>query len=124
MSRGSAQSAVASRYQRAKTPFPLYHVRLAGATDDELRSISSEMGIGLSVDEMKRVAKYFAEKKRDPTDAELEMLGQAWSEHCCYKSSKPVLKKNIYGISEDKIYARGDAGVLEFDENHFFVAKI
>lgn len=124
MSRGSAQSAVATRYVRAKTPFSLFHVRLAGASDDDLKTISSEMGIGLTVDEMKRVADYFAEKKRDPTDAELEMLGQAWSEHCCYKSSKPVLKKNIYGIAEEKIHARGDAGILEFDENHFFVAKI
>jgi hypothetical protein len=44
VSRGSAQSAVASRYVRAPTDFPLFYVRLAGAKDDELAAISNEMG--------------------------------------------------------------------------------
>jgi len=123
LSRGQ-QSAVASRYVREATEFPLYRVRLAHATDEELKAISQDMGIGLNVDEMKRVRDYFAKKGRDPTDAELEMLGQAWSEHCCYKSSKPILKRNVYGIAEDKIAFRGDAGGLEFDKDHYFVAKI
>jgi phosphoribosylformylglycinamidine synthase subunit PurL len=124
VSRGATASAVSTRYVRSDAPFPLYTIRLQGASDAELGQISAEMSIGLSVDEMKRARDYFAQKKRDPTDVELEALGQAWSEHCCYKSSKPVLKKNIYGIAEEKIFARGDAGVVEFDQDHFFVAKI
>jgi phosphoribosylformylglycinamidine synthase subunit PurL len=124
VSRGATQSAVTGRYVRAKTPFPLFHVRLSDASDAELLQISAEMSIGLKLDEMQRVRDYFAKKKREPTDAELEAIGQAWSEHCCYKSSKPVLKKNIYGIAEHKIHARGDAGTLEFDQDHFFLAKI
>jgi phosphoribosylformylglycinamidine synthase subunit PurL len=124
VSRGAAASAVASRYVRSDAAFPLYTVRIADAADDELQAISNEMAIGLSVEEMRRVRDYFAQKGRDPTDVELEALGQAWSEHCCYKSSKPILRRNIYGIAEDKVFARGDAGVVEFDEDHFFVAKI
>ncbi len=124
MSRGGSASLVASRYVRTDIPGPVFEIRLQGATDAELTTISGEMSIGLNLDEMKRVRDYFATKGRNPTDVELEAIGQAWSEHCCYKSSKPVLKKNIYGIAEDKIFARGDAGILEFDEDHFFVAKI
>jgi len=124
VSRGATASAVSTRYVRSDAEFPLFTIRLQGASDEELEQISAEMSIGLSVDEMKRVRDYFAKKGRDPTDVELEAMGQAWSEHCCYKSSKPVLKKNIYGIAEEKIFARGDAGVVEFDKDHFFVAKI
>lgn len=95
MSVGAAASAVSGRYERAPTPFPLHRIRLEGATDEELKAISREMRIGLSLEEMQRARAYFAAKGRPPTDVELEALGQAWSEHCCYKSSKPVLKKNI-----------------------------
>jgi phosphoribosylformylglycinamidine synthase len=73
---------------------------------------------------MKRVKEYFQNKKRLPTDVELQALGQAWSEHCCYKSSKVPLKKYIYGIEEDRIVAREDAGVIEFDSDHYYVAAL
>jgi len=54
----------------------------------------------------------------------LQALGQAWSEHCCYKSSKIPLKQHIYGIEEDKIIAREDAGVVEFDRDHYYCAAL
>lgn len=124
MTRGAAASTVARRYVRIPAPLPLFEIEVADASDAELAAISKEMSIGLSIDEMRRVRDYFAKKGRRPTDVELEALGQAWSEHCCYKSSKPVLKKNIYGIAEHKVFCRGDAGVVEFDQDHYFVAKI
>ncbi len=92
------------------------------ASDEELVMISREMGLALSKEEMKCIQGYFRYKRRFPTDLELQALGQAWSEHCCYKSSKPILKKNIYGIEEHKIVAREDAGVMEFDDEHYYVA--
>ena len=67
------------------------------------------MGLALSKEEMKNIKEYFRHKNRIPTDIELEALGQAWSEHCCYKSSKAPLKQYIYGIEEEKIIAREDA---------------
>src|SRR5437879_5743936 len=102
----------------------VYEVVLKDASDEELVEISKTMGIGLDATEMRNVQTHFAKLVRNPRDVELEALGQAWSEHCCYKSSKPVLKRNIYGIAEEKIFARGDAGIVEFDKDHFFVAKI
>ncbi|MCX6792258.1 MAG: AIR synthase-related protein, partial [Candidatus Gottesmanbacteria bacterium] len=38
--------------------------------------------LALSLSSMKEIAKYFAKKKRKPTDVELESIAQTWSEHC------------------------------------------
>ncbi len=104
--------------------FELYVINLKDAYDDELLEISKTMGLALSLKEMKRIKDYFNKKGRNPTDVELQALGQAWSEHSCYKSSKVPLKKYIYGIEENRIVAREDAGVMEFDEEHYYVAAL
>ena len=49
------------------------HRRL-GVTDEELDAIRARLG------------------GRDPNDLELAMFSVMWSEHCSYKSSKPLLK--------------------------------
>ena len=102
----------------------LYRIALFAADDHDLKTISQEMGLALSLDEMHSIRDYFAKMNRNPTDLELQALGQAWSEHCCYKSSKPVLRQNIYGIEEERIVAREDAGVMEFDGNYYYVAAL
>jgi len=33
--------------------------------------------------------------KRKPNRTELGMFGVMWSEHCCYRNSKPLLSKSI-----------------------------
>ena len=104
--------------------FELYEINLKDAYDDELLEISKTMGLALSLKEMKRIKDYFNKKGRNPTDVELQALGQAWSEHSCYKSSKVPLKKYIYGIEENRIVAREDAGVMEFDKEHYYVAAL
>ncbi|HEY7522556.1 MAG TPA: phosphoribosylformylglycinamidine synthase subunit PurL [Candidatus Limnocylindrales bacterium] len=47
--------------------------RALGLTDDELGAIRDRLG-------------------RDPNDLELAMFGVMWSEHCSYKSSRPLLR--------------------------------
>ena len=101
-----------------------FEVEILSASDQELVGISEKLGIALNLDEMKRIKEYFKEKNRNPTDIELQALGQAWSEHCCYKSSKIPLKKHVFGIEEDKIIAREDAGVVEFDKDHYYFAAL
>jgi len=86
--------------------------------------LSEKMGLALHLSEMQSIKEYFHEKKRNPTDIELQALGQAWSEHCCYKSSKVPLQKYIFGIEEKKIIAREDAGVIEFDKDHYYCAAL
>ena len=105
-------------------PFSLYDIDIFSATDEELIGISEKMGIALALPEMKRIKDYFKDKNRKPTDVEIEALGQAWSEHCCYKSSKVPLKKYVFGIGERKIITREDAGIIEFDKKHYYCAAL
>jgi phosphoribosylformylglycinamidine synthase subunit PurL len=113
-----------SLFEKRNVPFDLHEVDLFSATDEQLKEISSKMGLALALDEMKRIKKYFQDKNRLPMDVELQALGQAWSEHCCYKSSKIPLKKYIYGVAEEKIAAREDAGVIEFDDDYYYCVKL
>ncbi|MEM0493141.1 MAG: phosphoribosylformylglycinamidine synthase subunit PurL [Candidatus Thermoplasmatota archaeon] len=110
--------------KREGLPFKLFDIDIISASDEELQLISDQMGLALSLDEMKRIRDYFMDKKRLPSDVELQALGQAWSEHCCYKSSKTPLKKYIYNVAEDRIIAREDAGVIVFDDEYNYCAKI
>jgi phosphoribosylformylglycinamidine synthase len=105
-------------------PFPLYDVAILDATDEQLAQVSSDMALGLSVDEMKVVRDYFKKEGRNPTDVELQSLGQAWSEHCCYKSSKPILKEFVFGLDREDILSRGDAGVMVFDDDYGYCLRI
>ncbi|UCH90287.1 MAG: phosphoribosylformylglycinamidine synthase subunit PurL, partial [Thermoplasmata archaeon] len=84
------------------------------------------MGIGLSLEEMKTVQKHFKDEGRNPTDIELQALGQAWSEHCCYKSSKPILREYIFNIKapQNIMIISEDAGVVEFDDDHAYVVAL
>lgn len=65
-------------------------------TDEELISLSKRMLLALNLEEMTAIRDHFAdpvtrEKRRargishDPTDCELEVFGQTWSEHCKHK---------------------------------------
>src|SRR3989442_1909762 len=82
------------------------------------------MGLALSVDEMRRIQAHFQDLGRDTTEVELQSLGQAWSEHCCYKSSKVILKEFIFPVQAPYVIDRGDAGVVEFDEDHAYALRI
>jgi phosphoribosylformylglycinamidine synthase len=105
---------------------PVYNIDLESASDSELEQLSQESGIGLSLEEMQNVRDHFKEKGRNPTDIELEALGQAWSEHCCYKSSKVILKEHVFGIEapQNILVISEDAGVVEFDDDHAYVVAL
>ena len=94
--------------------------------DEKLLEISRKIGIGLSLDEMKSVRNYFREQGRNPTDIEIQAIGQAWSEHCCYKSSKSLLKKYIFNIEapQNIFVIKEDAGVVEFDKDYAYVLAL
>jgi phosphoribosylformylglycinamidine synthase len=111
-------------YNRRDVPFELVDINLGDATDPELQELSSESGTALSLDEMHRIRDFFREKGRSPTDVELQSIGQAWSEHCCYKSSKVFLKEYVFGINTKQVIDRGDAGVMEFDKDHAYALRI
>lgn len=62
-------------------------------SDEDLLKLSSERRLSLNKDEMKKIREYLSQDKdRESlglcgiaTDAELEVLGQTWSEHCKHK---------------------------------------
>jgi phosphoribosylformylglycinamidine synthase len=64
---------VAERDTVAAPAFAPQLHRALGLTDDELDAIRDRLG-------------------RDPNDLELAMFSVMWSEHCSYKSSKPLLR--------------------------------
>ena len=112
------------RIRRRALPFPLHDITLRDASAHELEAISERMGLALSVDEMRRIQTHFQGLGRDPTEVELQSLGQAWSEHCCYKSSKVILKEFIFPVQAPYVIDRGDAGVVEFDDDHAYALRI
>ena len=58
-----------------------------------LRALASKMKLNLSDPELESIQEYFQSERREPTDTELQAIAQAWSEHCCYKSSKVWLRE-------------------------------
>ncbi len=40
---------------------------------------------------MKAIQDHYKAAGRDPTDIELEMFAQTWSEHCCHKTFKSAV---------------------------------
>ncbi len=115
-------------YRKVDVPFPLYEIDVINANDDELIKISEENGLALSLDEMKLIKNYFKKLGRNPYDIELQSIAQAWSEHCCYKSSKYYLKMHVFDDFSKYPYVisaiKEDEALVEFDEEHAYVIKI
>jgi len=72
MAPASSASAEDARAMAPEAPVAPLHRRL-GVTDEELELIKVKLG-------------------REPNHTELAMFSVMWSEHCAYKSSKPLLK--------------------------------
>jgi phosphoribosylformylglycinamidine synthase len=96
--------------RKRPVPFPLYDVDLFSATPVELKEMSKTMGLNLSLEEIEAVKAYFKKEGRLPTDVELQSIAQAWSEHCCYKSSKCFLREHIFGIKTPMCCPRATPG--------------
>lgn len=53
--------------------------------DQGLMELSASRCWALSLDEMKHIRKHYSDKKKLPTDVEIEVFAQTWSEHCKHK---------------------------------------
>lgn len=113
-------------YIKHDVPFPLFDINLLEAEEEDLIAIMKDTMAGHDLSEMREVQRYFRTLGRNPTDVEFQALGQAWSEHSCYKTSKPILKKHIFNIDapQNILVIKEDAGVLEFDEDHAYVVAL
>ncbi len=130
-----------SLYIRRETPFPLFEINTLEATDQQLLTISRETGIGLNMQEMKSVQEYFRKQKRNPTDIELQTIGQTWSEHCFHKTFKSKISFN--GKEIDSLFNtyilkateeinpswcfsvfEDNAGIVHFDKDYGIAVKV
>ena len=85
------------------TPVPLH--RVLGLNDVELDAIRGKLG-------------------RDPNDLELAMFSVMWSEHCSYKSSRPLLK-TLPTKGRDVVAGIGEqAGVISIGDGLAVAFKI
>ncbi|MCM8814616.1 MAG: phosphoribosylformylglycinamidine synthase subunit PurL, partial [Candidatus Omnitrophica bacterium] len=63
-------------------------IKLRNLDDENLLELSKKGLLSLTLQEMKVIQRYFSDAGRDPTDLELEMIAQTWSEHCFHKTFK------------------------------------
>ncbi len=66
-------------------------IPLRDADEARLKAISAERRLSLDLNEMRAVQTYFCVEQREPTDVELEMIAQTWSEHCVHKTFKALI---------------------------------
>ncbi|MDR2202996.1 MAG: phosphoribosylformylglycinamidine synthase subunit PurL [Nitrososphaerota archaeon] len=116
-------------------------VAIAKATDTELVEISSELALGLSFDEMKIIQTYFKRVNQNPSDVELQIISQTWSEHCCHKTFKSKIifnDKEINGLFKTYIsnatkeisapwcfnVFEDNAGIVKFDKGYGIAVKV
>ncbi len=128
-------------YVRRKVPFQLFEINLQGTSNKQLTKLSNELGIGLNLAEMKLVREYFTKRDRNPTDVELQTIGQTWSEHCCHKTFKGRIRFNGKEINSlFKTYIakvvkeinpkwcfsvfEDNAGIIKFDKGHGIAVKV
>jgi len=131
----------AGLYDKRPLSFPLYEVNLKDANEKQLLQISRELAIGLSLEEMRKLKRYFTKKRRNPTDLELQTIGQTWSEHCYHKTFKGdivVGKKRIKSLFKTFIYKvtkelspswcfsvfEDNAGIVDFDGDVEVAVKV
>ena len=126
---------------RKDVPFALFEFELGRANHRELAAVSDSLGVGLSLKEMLSVTRYFSKKGRNPTDVELQTIGQTWSEHCCHKTFKGKIRfegKEIDGLFKTYISKtvkrikpkwcfsvfEDNAGIVRFDKDTGIAIKV
>ena len=130
-----------NRYVKKDVPFELLEISLKDANEKQLLDISNKLGIGLNLDEMKLVQKYFFKKGRNPSDVELQTIGQTWSEHCYHKTFKgdittpegkisSLFKTFIAKVTNELDFEwcvsvfEDNAGIVKFDKDFAIAAKV
>jgi phosphoribosylformylglycinamidine (FGAM) synthase-like enzyme/phosphoribosylformylglycinamidine (FGAM) synthase PurS component len=60
--------------------------------DAGLIALSGLRRLALDLAEMRAIAAHFRDRGRDPTELELEMIAQTWSEHCVHKTFRAKIR--------------------------------
>lgn len=144
----------------AESPVSVEEIHLASLEKGALDKISKERLLALSTEEMESVRNYFADSSTikvrkeaglgsDPTDVELEMIAQTWSEHCKHKIFNATIeykdmetgteetirslfssciKRSTEEISKKKGFLKSvfhdNSGVIDFDDENLVCFKV
>ncbi len=121
--------------------FRAVEIGLLNADDRQLKRLSREGQLYLSLAEMRTIQEYFRGLGRNPTECELETLAQTWSEHCKHKTMmgtiqyggrtyKNLLKETVMKVTRDldkpwcvSVF-KDNAGIIEFDSKHNICFKV
>jgi phosphoribosylformylglycinamidine synthase II len=76
------------------------HIPITHLTGEELLALSKKMKLSLSEEDMLAVQKIFKEENREPTEVELEVIAQTWSEHCKHRIFGAQIQHTLDGKSE------------------------
>jgi phosphoribosylformylglycinamidine synthase len=130
-----------SLYKKRKLPFELYEINVLGANDEQLLEISRTLELALNLTEMRSIKDYFSRAGKNPTDVELQTLGQTWSEHCFHKTFKgdvitsegriqSLFKTFVERVTRElnpswcvSVF-EDNAGVIEFEKGYGIAAKV
>ncbi|MHB8351177.1 MAG: phosphoribosylformylglycinamidine synthase subunit PurL [Thermoplasmata archaeon] len=100
-------------------------VPLRTASPEALGGLNAQFRFGFSAAELQRLQTYFQREQRDPTDVELAGLAQSWSEHCSYKSSRPILRAHFGRLPRPaRVLGTGDAGVIAYEPGWAYALRI
>ena len=126
--------------------------------DDALLALSRDMMLALDLTEMKTVQAHYRDPRtqaerakrglpKNPTDIEIEVIAQTWSEHCKHKIFSAVIEytdengetREIDGLFKSFVKAttetvakrvdwlvsvfEDNAGIIKFDDNYNFALK-
>ena len=111
--------------QVQETACVVERIPLRKADDDELEQISDQRRLSLNLEEMQAIRAYYQEQDREPTDLELEMLAQTWSEHCVHKTFRATIHYTEEGEPGEQViesmlrtYIRGATDAADKDWVH------
>ncbi|MCB1226765.1 MAG: phosphoribosylformylglycinamidine synthase subunit PurL [Verrucomicrobiales bacterium] len=76
------------------------HIPLRDLDGDALLKLSQQMKLSLSREDMLAVQKIYQEEGREPTDVELEVIAQTWSEHCKHRIFNARILHRVNGKEE------------------------
>jgi phosphoribosylformylglycinamidine synthase len=124
-----------------KYKFKLIEIDLLEADDKSLLKLSKEGQLYLSLEEMQAIQKYYRNLGRKPTDCELEIIAQTWSEHCFHKTFKGLIEyegKQIDGLLKSTIMRATEllnkdwcisvfddnSGIIGFDDENAVCFKV
>jgi len=121
------------------TEAPADHFRrlkISGLDGDQLAVVSEIMKLSLSREDMLAVQKIYRDWGREPTDVELEVIAQTWSEHCKHRifgatiahalngeteSVHSLFKTYIYDVSKAIMDRKPDFVLSAFHDNAGFI---